>query len=527
MRAQVQLLALLSLASWLARPSRGQCVTIDFDNLAVGTVVNNQYAGVTISGRDTDGTAGVSPRIYNPNGSTTSEPQCLSAWGDGQGEFSNEFLRFDFHQTQTEVTFNLGVRTGCLASDTVQVRWYENAGGYQLRGFNNVPVNGTLPTERVLVFVRVARAAGFDRIEVEAGAGGICASRFELIDDLSFDSDTTPPVAEIDDPAPLACVCNSSPVSGSAYDPDGGIASWRLERKAPDADSWTLIALSSTERIDQQLAVWTTAAPEGWYILRLTVTNQCGLTDSATTVVWLDKAFNALSLRAPAPGAVLGGVVCFDGTVTDHCGGDFTIEHRPAGGGGFAEVDDVNPPWITNDPLGSWDTRVGAVDGAHEVRVLAADDCGNALASPIVPLVIDNTPPVAFITFPAACASVAGVVDVRGTVADANLAGWTLQYTGGGQHGWANIAQGAGAVANGVLGWWDTRQLDPCCYTLRLIATDQAVLDCNPGARHQTEFNVSVDVGSGGDCPEDIDGDGIVTLADLALLLTAFGLACP
>src|SRR5262245_55025604 len=110
------------LAGWQAAPARAQCTTIDFDDLPVGTIITTDYDGVTISGRDTDGTSGVSPRIYNPSGTTTSEPQCLSAQGDGLGEFSPEFIRFDFDRDQTLVTFSLGVRIGCVASDVVTVR---------------------------------------------------------------------------------------------------------------------------------------------------------------------------------------------------------------------------------------------------------------------------------------------------------------------------------------------------------------------------------------------------------------------
>ena len=485
------------------------CPTITFDNLAAGTRVTTQYDGVTFSGRNAGGGLSVQPVIFNPNGSTSSEPQCLSAYGDGISEFSNEYLRLQFDHDQTEVTFTVGVRVGCLASDTVQVRWYDSSA--VLRGTSNIPVNGTT-SERCLVFVRVERAAGFRRVEIEAGAGGVCASRFELIDDLAFDLDTTPPTAEITSPAQLACVCNGTSVIGSAYDPDGPITVWRLERKALGAIAWTLIRTSSTEVINGELGPWTTVAADGWYTLRLTITNACGLTDVWTTDVYLNKAFNSLALRSPAKGAILGGSVCADGSAWDHCGGSFTLEHRPAGAGAWVPFDSVNPPWITNDPLGSWNTRAGTPDGDYEIRLIGTDECGNT-ASEQVTVTVDNTPPTAVITSPLPCRYLGGVIEVRGTANDTHLAGWVLQYAGDDAHGWITIAAGNGAVVNGLLALWDTTLLRPCAYSLRLVVTDQAMLDCNGSARNQSEYIVSVNVGS----RFDGDGDGDVDQADFGL----------
>lgn len=515
-RAPTPLAALaLALTTTLLVPpqaARAQCTTIDFDDLAAGTVVTAQYAGVTFSGRNAGGSHGPDPIIYNPNGSTTSEPQCLSAKGDATGDFSEEYLRLDFDRDQTEVTFSLGVRVGCTADDTVQVRHYEySAGSYILRGTQNVPVNGTLSTERVLVFVRVTRAAGFRRVEIEGGPAGGCAARFELIDDLTFDVDLTPPVAEITSPAGLACVCYGDTIYGSAYDPDAGIQGWVLERKAPDAATWTLINVGSTEIIDAALSNWYPSATQGFYILRLTVTNECELQTTATTVVWLNRVFDTLEFRSPADGDVVGGTVCIDGTAWDqYCGGDIAIDYRRVGTSTWYPCDVVNPPWIANDPLGSWNTRDGEKDDDYEIRVVATDSCGN-VATATHTVTLDNTPPVALIASPTDCTHVEGSVQVIGTANDANLAGWVLQYTGGGSHTWVTINSGTKPVVSGLLGSWNTTGLDVCAYTLRLVVTDQANLDCNGALHNQTEYTLCVDVGSS--C--DVNGDGSVNGFDV------------
>lgn len=515
------------IALGLASQAGAQCSTIDFENLADGTVVTTQYEGVTISGRDTDGTSGVNPIIYSPSGGTTSGSRCLSARGDGFDEFSPEFLRFDFAHEQTSVTFNLGVRVGCSAADTVSVRIYSLAGGsYTLRRIMPIPVNGMLSAPRVLVFVRAERTTGdpFQRIEIEAG--NPCAERFELIDDLSFDIDTTPPVAEID--ALPACVCNGTSLPGSAYDPDGGIDGWQLHRRKRGEANWVLIRTSGLEVIDGELGPWTTLGGDGDYTLRLRVTNECGLMTEVFTDVYMDRALNSLAVRSPAANSVIGGSLCVDGTAWDYCGGEFSVEHRPAGVVGWAEFESVAPPWVINDPLGYWNTRVGAPDGGYEVRVTAVDDCGNSAVSPIIPIIVDNTPPIATITAPANCTAVDGMVEVRGVVNDPHLRVWALYYTGGDAHGWVQVPGGGGAAnVNGVLANWDTTGLPPCCYTLRLVAVDQATVDCGAIPGNQTEFLVSVDVGEDAGCPGDVTGDGQIDLADLALLLGVFGQQCP
>jgi hypothetical protein len=145
-------------------------------------------------------------------------------------------------------------------------------------------------------------------------------------------------------------------------------------------------------------------------------------------------------------------------------------------------------------------------DGDYLVRLTGTDDCGNT-ASAQATVTVDNTAPIAVITAPTACSARNGVVQVFGTASDTHLAGWVLQYTGGNAHGWVTIAAG-NANVNGLLGDWDTTGLAPCAYTLRLIVTDQAVLDCNSAARNQSEYTVALDL-VGDPLAQDTDADGM------------------
>jgi hypothetical protein len=289
---------------------------------------------------------------------------------------------------------------------------------------------------------------------------------------------------------------------------------------------WATIASGNAPVVNGLLGTWNAMAlPEGYYVLRLTGWNACQVASTAIQIVWLDRQMDSTQLRSPTAGQVVGGMVCADGTAWDHCSGTFSLEHR-AGSGGFIPFDSVNPPWILNDPLGAWNTRSGTPDGLYAIRLSATDGCGNP-DTESVSIEVDNTSPIALITSPVQCSLVDGSVQIRGMVNDAHLGSWTLAYTGGPANGWVTIASGTTPVINGVLGTWNAAALPDCAYTLRLIATDRAVIDCNGALHNQAEYDVSVRIGSATPCPEDIDDDGDVDLSDLTLLLSRFGTICP
>ncbi|MCK6455202.1 MAG: hypothetical protein L6Q92_01530 [Phycisphaerae bacterium] len=513
--AWMTLPAATALLSVHATTSFADTTTIDFDNLANGTVVTTQYDGVAFStaGNSCGGDPVVQAIIVTPAGGTSSGTRALSLQ-TGCPDFSPDRLVMTFDESHAEVSFNLGAYPG-----TYEVKAYSLPVGGAATVFQTIVLNGA-GAVGVHRFVRVQRPVDMDirRIEIRETVG-----LFEYIDDLTFDCiDSTYPTAAITTPAALACVCNSSVIQGSAYDADGAISLWKLERKAPSAGTWTLIRQTSTPVIDGDLATWTTAAATGWYILRLTVTNACGLTTTVTTVVWLDKSFDSIDVRSPTPGAVVGGTVCVDGTVWDFCGGTLNLEYRALPTGAFVGFPDVQPPWVVNDPLGSWNASAKP-DGNYEIRVSASDDCGNSASSVTIPIVIDNTPPTAVISSPANCDFVDGIVSVTGTVNDAHLGSWSLSYTGGNANGWVPLAGGVAPVVNGLLWNWDTTGLARCAYTLRLSVVDQAVVNCDDP--HVNETFVTVNLGSCCDLNRDGSSDGLdaQTLVDCLLI----GDACP
>ena len=481
-------------------PVRAACPPIDFENLAAGTAVTTQYPGVTFSVRpqSCSSTRTLYMRIYTPPNGTSSGVKCIKI-DTGCPDFSDDYLRMVFSTAVSEVTFTLGDWAA-----TYEIRYYSTTTGTTglLGSFDVVigPPNGG--DVGVYTPVRVSTGSrNIRRVEVEEVVG-----QWEAIDDLAFDLDVTPPIAEITTPSQLACVCSPSEIIGSAYDPDGPITEWRLHRKALGATSWVLIRQSTTEIIDGALATWSTAAADGYYTLRLTVESGCELQTVWTTDVWLDQTFNSLLLRSPVNGAILGGTICADGTAWDHCGGIIEVERRPAAGGAWQPFDSVSPPWVITDPLGSWNTRAVG-DGNYLVRLTGTDDCGNS-ASAQVTVTVDNTSPKAVITAPTACSAMSGLIQVRGTAFDDHIDSWVLQYTGDNTHGWVTLASGNASVLDGLLAVWDTTGLPPCAYTLRLLVTDKSVLDCNGALRNQSEYLQSLTL-VGDALAQDTDADGM------------------
>ncbi len=317
------------------------------------------------------------------------------------------------------------------------------------------------------------------------------------------------PVAAITSPSALECVCGVVEVTGSAHAGAGPVVR-TLEYQLTGASSWELISSATTPVNAGLLGSWnTTGLAQGYYVLRLTVQNACGMTETAVALAFVDATFDTFDLRAPLDGALVGGTTCIDGTVWDRCFDSYTVDYRPAGVGAFTPVDPTNPAYpapVINDPLAGpgWNTTALA-DGDYELRIEGLDQCGHSAAATLT-VTVDNTPPVAEITSPLSCSLVGDAVEIIGTADDAHLAGWALQYTGGDENGWVTIASDDTPVIDGVLAVWNTGELPACAYTLRLIATDATPLNCGP-LRAQAEYTVTVDLGTATSCC-DINHDG-------------------
>lgn len=349
-------------------------------------------------------------------------------------------------------------------------------------------------------------------------ARGTSTSRSIFVGKCGDCFDTTPPVVDITAPASFACGCLDITITGTANDPDGEYLGDVLEYRRSDQNAWT-VAGSSTVPRTGTLYTWNTAGlPEAYYFVRVTGRNECNVSASDTIIVRVNKNFDTIDFRSPATGAILGGTVCVDGTAYENnCFSYYTVMYRPVAGGAFASVDPTYPTYTTaviNDPLAAWSTASGPTavpDGNYLLRVRGLDTCGYSKEETHT-VTIDNTAPVATLSSALTCASVKGVVEIRGTANDANLAGWSLMYTGGDQHGWVTIASGNTPVVNGVLANWDTTGLRKCAYTLRLTVSDQANVNCS-GHPHVNEYYASIGIGWA--TIGDMNCDGLVDFGDI------------
>jgi hypothetical protein len=362
------------------------------------------------------------------------------------------------------------------------------------------------------------------------GDGGVCTLTLDSGHTISLPivkpiTDSTPPVVSITGPAPFGCGCDPIEITGSAGDPEGTFLKYTLEYAQNANGPWTLITMSGTPVNNGTLGFWNTAGvPQGYYFVRLTAENTVGLTSSVTTMLYVDQSFGSFEFRAPGDGSILGGTVCFDGTAWDNCFHQYTLEYRPEGVGQFQPVDPNNPAYPTaviNDPLGQWNTA-GNPDGDYEVRMTAWDVCGH-FETETHTITVDNTAPTAEITSPTNCEyHCPGVIEIHGTAFDANISSWSLQFTGGSVNGWQTIATGNSNIVGGLLAEWDTTNLEPCAYTVRLLVTDKARVNCT-GNTHLSQYNVSINIGAYADC----NGDGVLNVFDFLCFQDAFVMGCP
>jgi hypothetical protein len=512
----------------LAGLCAADCPPIDFEDLAVGTPVTTQYQGVTISGRNSDGSAGPTPQIWAPVGGTTSPTKCLGAIGTGP-EFSPEFIRLVFDDLQREVTFTLGMKQSSFTSNTIQVRRYSNSG--VLLGTQAFTLQGPL-SDRVTHFARVGSSGGSQnirRIEIE---GTTPPSTFEFIDDLWFEVDGTPPVASITSPGLLECVCPPVVITGTADDPDGTFESYSLAYATDPNGPWTTFASGASPVIGSTLGTWSTTLVQGYYLIKLSVLNACGMDSEVVTVIFLDRIFDPITITSPPfpPASVVGGVVCLEGSITDCQFDHYTVQYAAIPGGvPLGVIDPATPEYLSqvvNGTIATWNTLDGPTpvsDGTWRLIVTGEDACGHTRGA-LRDFIVDNTPPVAIIRSPLPCGSVCGTVPIVGIATDAHFGSWVLQCTGGGSSGWTTIASGTSPQPGGVLATWDTSGLEPCAYTLRLIVSDTADVNCGGGS-NSSSYEVSLNVGE----PSDYNGDGVTNSQDYFDFLTAFfmPLACP
>lgn len=337
--------------------------------------------------------------------------------------------------------------------------------------------------------------------------------------------DTTAPSVRIDAPVGLGCGCGVVEITGTVDDPDGTYTGDRLEIRRRGTTDWSVVDTAFGSR-SGVLYTWNTLGlSQDYYYVRIVGENECGLSDSDATFVYVSPTFGDVELRWPEYGGVYGGSVSCDGTAASaSCFAAYTVSYRSAAGGTWQPVDPSNPVYLSaviNDPLALWNTAaLGLSDGDYEVRLMGETDCGDT-AGTTISVALDNTLPVARLDAPESCAIYASEANIAiyGEASDANLSAWTLAVLGGPYTDWHTIAGPIGSNASGLLFTWDTSGLPDCAYTIRLRASDEAVLGCAE-AHHVAEDYASIVLGDWASA--DLDGDGDVDLDDFQLFQWQF-----
>ena len=232
------------LAASLSVRAAAQCLSYDFENLAVGTAVTNQYDGVTFSvvGQSCGGSPTLYLRIANTFLGDAFGSKVLLI-DNGCPDFSPDYVRMVFDLPQSHVSFTLGPWYGTYA-----VRAYSTVSGGSPISTQDITIPGSGFTSCHRLVDVISATGNIRRIEIQETMG-----LWEAIDDLAFGADDTPPTVEITSPTALSCVCGSVLVTGVACDEDGAYDSDRLEylRVYPAGGStWTLISQASTPPIE-------------------------------------------------------------------------------------------------------------------------------------------------------------------------------------------------------------------------------------------------------------------------------------
>jgi hypothetical protein len=509
-------------AALFATPALAQR-TITFDAAAIGSLPS--APGVTFQLFSPPAGTGfawpVSGGLYIGGGvtaipSTSSGTRGIQTPTASAG-FSPEGIRLLFALDQPRVRFTVGVGEPNVSNCIYRVNGYTAAGTLIFSRDYPVGNSATLNCNS-LVDVDVSSTANrIRRLDIvcllPSGANG---EYREVLDTLEYFGDLTPPVTSLSAPNDDTCVNPTvTTFTGFSYDPDGTYTQETWEYASELEGPWTLITQLTSPLAPPggNLINWTTApvAP-GWYFVRVTARNIDNLETQTFRRVFVDRVNPIISVREPATGTIVGGNVCFDGSASDTgCAfNGYDIAYRLAGSTGAFTTVVTSASGVTNDPMGSWNTRSPLVaDGAYEVRFTANDAFGNSSTN-LRPLIVDNTPPVATISNILACEGLGtdGPVIIRGTATDANISGWSLAYTTGSSTGWTVIATGTGNVTSNVLGTWNTASLPACAATLRLTANDRARVDCT--TVNSTSHYISVRIKQPGTCSDiDFNNNGV------------------
>ncbi len=166
----------------------------------------------------------------------------------------------------------------------------------------------------------------------------------------------------------------------------------------------------------------------------------------------------AVSITAPASGAIVAGIITVSAGATDAAGVagvQFKLDGANLGG----EV--IAAPYLT-----LWNTTFSA-SGTHALGAVARDGAGNIGTAAPVSVTVDNVPPSVSITAPVSGAMVAGIITVSAAAAD-DVSVVGVQFKLDGANLGAEVTTAPYAVS------WNTASVPNAVHTLTAVARDAA-----------------------------------------------------
>ena len=226
---------------------------------------------------------------------------------------------------------------------------------------------------------------------------------------------------------------------------------------------------------DAVLQEWdTTRLAGGEYTLRLTVTDQAGLSSESFLKLILDNQQAGAKLMAPSQNQYVNSQVAIIGTANDKNFKGYRVElgvgNKPESWKVLAQSSTIRQ----SEGLYNWDTA--GLEGQYTLK-LVVEDFTNDQVMVNRQVMVDNTPPQAQIIAPETDAIVSGNLKIVGTATDSYFDSYLLQRADGANPeagDWQPI-EGASVtpVNNGALRQFATTTVEDGIYSLRLKVTDK------------------------------------------------------
>lgn len=278
-----------------------------------------------------------------------------------------------------------------------------------------------------------------------------------------FVLDATPPVLSFQQPD-RPVTTGSSGASARAVDPL--LAEAQL---AVSIAGGAYEPLADAQDGSGALAASLDTLPEGPATLRVTASDRAENQATKTLSVIIDRTPPKVAVAVPAPGTHVSGRkqhLKIEGSIDElHLARwELRLDAATLGQGTTLPA---TPTLLDWDPL-------TAPDGPATLSLRADDQAGlNGMVN--VPIVIDNTPPVAAIRATGSPMYLRNGTPIAGTASDLNIAGWRLDLTPGGSTGtrWTEMGRGAAEVADTTITALPALPPDGT-YGLRLTVVDKA-----------------------------------------------------